>query len=112
MSETTPRAVRRWIITLAVLAAATIAMYAVRSSLDKAHVALVYLLVVLGASAAGGRALGLTVAGLAFLCFDFFFLVPYLTLTIENPLDWLVLFAFLVTSAVAAQLLYRANTTA
>ena len=94
------------------LAAATVAMYLVRSSLDKAHVALVYLLIVLAASAAGGRALGLVVAGLAFLCFDFFFLVPYLTFVIQNPLDWLVLFAFLVTSVVAAQLLYRANATA
>jgi two-component system sensor histidine kinase KdpD len=103
---------RRWAITLLGLAAVTVAMYLVRSSLDKAHVALVYLLVVLAASAAGGRVLGLTVAGLAFLCFDFFFLVPYLTLVIQNPLDWLVLVAFLMTSVVAAQLLYRANATA
>ncbi len=102
----------RWVVTLLVLLAATLGMYLVRGSLDKAHVALVYLLIVLGASAAGGRALGLVVAGLAFLAFDFFFLVPYLTLVIQNPLDWLVLFAFLVTSVVAAQLLYRANATA
>jgi two-component system sensor histidine kinase KdpD len=102
----------RWALMLAILALATIAMYAVRASLDKAHVTLVYLLIVLAASAVGGRALGLTVAALAFLCFDFFFLVPYLTLTISNPLDWLVLVAFLITSAVAAQLLYRANATA
>lgn len=102
----------RWALMLAILVLATIAMYVVRRSLDKAHVTLVYLLIVLAASAAGGRALGLTVAGLAFLCFDFFFLVPYLTLTISNPLDWLVLVAFLITSVVAAQLLYRANATA
>ena len=97
---------------LAVLVAATIGMYFVRASLDKAHVTLVYLLIVLAASAVGGRALGLTVAATSFLCFDFFFLVPYLTLTIANPLDWLVLVTFLVTSVVAAQLLYRANATA
>jgi two-component system sensor histidine kinase KdpD len=102
----------RWALMLAILVLATVAMYVVRSSLDKAHVTLVYLLIVLAASAAGGRALGLTVASLAFLCFDFFFLVPYLTLTISNPLDWLVLVAFLITSVVAAQLLYRANATA
>ena len=97
---------------LGVLVSATLAMYLVRSSLDKAHVALVYLLIVLSASAVGGRALGLAIVALAFLCFDFFFLVPYLTLTIANPLDWLVLVTFLITSIVAAQLLYRANTTA
>jgi two-component system sensor histidine kinase KdpD len=105
-------AVRRWAAMLVVLTVATVAMYAVRGSLDKAHVALVYLLIVLAASSLGGRGLGLTVAGLAFLCFDSFFLVPYHTLTIQNPLDWLVLVAFLVTSVVAAQLLHRANTTA
>lgn len=106
------RVAARWAVTLAVLAAATIGMYLVRAHLDKAHVALVYLLIVLAASAAGGRVLGLTVAAVAFLCFDFFFLVPYLTLVIQNPLDWLVLVAFLVTSVVAAQLLYRATATA
>ena len=97
---------------LAVLLGATAGMYVIRASLDKAHITLVYLLIVLAASAAGGRALGLTVAALSFLCFDFFFLVPYLTLTILNPLDWLVLVAFLITSVVAAQLLHRANATA
>ena len=106
------KAFGRWAIMLGVLVAATVGMYLVRSSLDKAHVTLVYLLIVLAASAVGGRALGLTIAALAFLGFDFFFLVPYLTLTISNPLDWLVLVAFLVTSVVAAQLLYRANATA
>ena len=54
----------------------------------------------------------LTIASLAFLSFDFFFLPPYSTLTITNPLDWLVLVAFLITSIVATQLLYRANATA
>jgi two-component system sensor histidine kinase KdpD len=84
-------------------------MLAVRSSLDKAHVVLVYLLVVLGGSAAGGRVLGITLAGLAFLLFDLLFLPPYHTITVANPLDWLVLVAFLVTSIVATQLLSRAQ---
>jgi two-component system, OmpR family, sensor histidine kinase KdpD len=106
------RVVLQWTAWLGAVLVATFAMYLVRSSLDKVHVTLAFLLLVLGASAAGGRALGLTVAGLGFLCFDFFFLPPYNTLTITNPLDWLVLVAFLVTSAVATQLLYRANATA
>ena len=106
------RTVVRWAAWLGAVLLATFGMYLVRSSLDKVHVTLAFLLLVLGASAAGGRALGLTVAALGFLCFDFFFLPPYNTLTITNPLDWLVLVAFLVTSAVATQLLYRANATA
>jgi len=102
----------RWATWLAVLIVATGGMYLARTALDKAHLALVFLLVVLGASAAGGRILGLTVASLAFLAFDVIFLPPYGRLTVANPLDWLVLVAFLATSVVATQLLYRANATA
>lgn len=92
-----------------VLAATTVALYSARDVLDKAHIALVLLLVVLGASAAGGRALGLVVAGASFFLFDFVFLEPYGSLVISNPFDWLVLVAFLATSVVAAQLLFRAQ---
>lgn len=92
-----------------VLALVTAVMLGVRGSLDKAHVALVLLLVVLGASSAGGRLLGLSLAGLSFLVFNWFFLPPYSTLVISNPLDWLVLVAFLVTGIVAAQLFHLAQ---
>ncbi len=104
-----PPARRAWLLAALALAAATVGMLIVRSSLDKAHVALVYLLIVLGASAVGGRTLGITLAAVAFLLFDFFFLPPYHTLVLRNPIDWLVLFAFLATSIVAAQLLDRAQ---
>lgn len=92
-----------------VLIVTTLALLSVRSRLDTSHVALVLLLAVLGASADGGRTLGLAVAGISFFVFDFLFLPPYNTLVIANPLDWLVLATFLITSIVAAQLLYRAQ---
>lgn len=111
------RAVRRWrwrtwVGWFVLLAAVTVLLLAARSHLDKVHVALAYLLVVLGASAGGGRAVGLGIAGAAFLAFNYLFLPPYYTLVIANPLDWLVLFTFLVVSIVAAQLLARAQATA
>jgi two-component system sensor histidine kinase KdpD len=95
-----------WIAALAVV---TAALVAVRASLGAAHVVLAYLLVVLGASARSGRRLGLTIAVVAFACFNFFFVPPYHTFAVAAPLDWLVLGAFLVTSVVAAQLLARAR---
>jgi K+-sensing histidine kinase KdpD len=98
-----------WALAFLTLTAATLALFAVRDHLGEAHVALVFLLVVLGASAAGGRILGIATALVAFLAFDWFFLPPYNTLLLRNPFDWLVLFVFLVTSVVAAQLLYRAR---
>jgi two-component system sensor histidine kinase KdpD len=84
-------------------------MLAMRPMLEEVHVALILLLVVLGASAAGGRALGLATAAASFVLFDVFFLPPYNTLVVANPFDWIVLFTFFVTSVVAAQLLYRAQ---
>ena len=99
----------RWASWLVVLAIVTGVMYPVRHLLNEAHVALAYLLVVQLGSAREGRSLGLTLAALAFLCFDLFFLPPYGTLLVERPLDWLVLAAFLATSIVAAQLFERAR---
>lgn len=114
MSETTPaprRGVRRreWVSWFVVLGAVTAGMIAVRSRLNQAHITLAYLLVVQGGSARGGRPLGIALAATAFLCFDLFFLPPFGNLTIQDPLNWLVLAAFLVTSILSAQLLYRAQ---
>jgi two-component system sensor histidine kinase KdpD len=94
---------------LLALVAGTAAMLPFRNRLDKAHVALLLLLVPLGGSAAGGRRVGLALAGASFLVFNWFFLPPYHTLVVADPLDWLILLAFLATSAVAAQLLYTAQ---
>ena len=100
-----------WVAWFAGLIVVTLLLLLVRARLDKAHVALVFLLVVLGGSAGGGRGLGISLAVAAFLSFNFFFLRPYLTLVVADPLDWLVLAAFLITSVVAAQLLFRATST-
>src|SRR6185312_443333 len=67
------------------------------------------LLLVQGASARGGRPLGVALAVGSFVCFDLFLLPPYGTLTIQNPLNWLALLAFLATSLISAELLYRAQ---
>jgi K+-sensing histidine kinase KdpD len=98
-----------WTLAFSSLVAAAAILFAFRDDLDKAHVALVFLLVVLASSASGGRVLGVSIAVVAFLIFDWFFLPPYNTLLIRNPLDWVVLVAFLITSFVAAELLYRAR---
>ena len=98
-----------WVVWPGVLGVVTIAMLLIRSRLNEAHVALVYLLVVQVGSARGGRRLGLLLAGGAFLLFDWFFLQPYGTLMVAKSLDWAVLGAFLVTSVVAAQLFERAR---
>ena len=100
---------REWVGWFAVLAAVTAGMVMLRARLNEAHVTLAYLLIVQGGSARGGRPLGISLAAAAFLCFDFFFLPPFGTFVIHDPLNWLVLAAFLGTSILSAQLLYRAQ---
>ncbi|HEU0054858.1 MAG TPA: DUF4118 domain-containing protein, partial [Longimicrobium sp.] len=110
---TTPRERVReaagWAAWIAALGALTAAMVAVRASLDKAHVALAFLLLVLAASARGGRDRGVALAVISFLSFNFFFLPPYGTLAVHRTLDWLVLLSYLAVATVAAQLLHRAR---
>lgn len=93
-----------WTVVAAVV---TVALWAVRSTLDQAHMALSYLMVVLASSAREGRLVGMTLAVLSFLLFNFFLLPPLYTLAIESPLDWWILVTFLITGAVAAELLHR-----
>src|SRR6478735_487431 len=98
-----------WLLAFAALLLVTTVLLLLRGTLGKAHIALAYLLVVLGGSAAGGGLLGVALSGTAFLCFNYLFLPPYSTFVIGDPLDWLVLVAFLLTGIVAAQLLSRAQ---
>jgi len=89
--------------------ACTLALWLLRDRLHQAHLALAYLLVVLGGSAREGRVVGLVMAVVCFLLFNFFLLQPLYSWTIEDPLDWWILVAFLITGTVAAQLLHRAQ---
>src|ERR1019366_4303019 len=98
---------RQWALWFGVLAVATLGLFLLRGRLDKAHFALVFLLVVLGGSAAGGRLLGITLAGAAFIVFDIGFVPPYYTIQVTDPFDWIVLFVFLATGVIAAELLER-----
>ncbi|MHB8839709.1 MAG: sensor histidine kinase [Gemmatimonadaceae bacterium] len=97
-----------WLLWLGTLAALTAAFLPVRGQIDKLNIALSFLLVVLGGSAAGGRALGLTLAGVGYLDFHYFFVERYDSLVMAKPGDWLVLVAFLITSIVSEHLLTRA----
>jgi len=98
-----------WLFWMGTLVVVTVALVWVRGDLNQAHATLIYLLVVLGGSASGGRALGFTLACACFLLIDYFLQTPYDLLSVDKPLDWLVLLAFLVTATVATQLLGRAN---
>ena len=101
--------VRAWLLWSAAFAGVTTLLVAWRDRLDEVHVALTYLLLVLGASVAGSRAMGIGLAAAAFLAFNFLFLAPYGTLRVDDPRDWIVLLAFLGTGVVVAEQVARAK---
>ena len=103
------RTLASWVAWLVVTGLATAVMLAMRASFDQVHVVLVYLLIVLLASASAGRPLGFTLAFLGFILIDYYFQPPYSDWTVGKPLDWAALGAFLVTALVATQLLARAR---
>jgi PAS domain S-box-containing protein len=67
-------------------------------------VALSYLLVVLFVAAIWGRNPAVVASLFALPWFNFFFLPPIYTFTIEDPQNWIALTAFLVTALTAGQL--------
>lgn len=67
-------------------------------------VALALLLTVLGIAAKWGLGEAVVASVAAMLCFNFFFLPPTGTFTIDDPQNWVALTAFLVTAVVASQL--------
>jgi K+-sensing histidine kinase KdpD len=104
------RSFRAWLFWTAVFAVVTATLVFTRGELDHTQVVLICLLVVLGGSASGGgRPLGFGLAFACFLAIDYFLQQPYGSLSVSKPLDWLELIAFLTTSAVATELLGRAN---
>ena len=82
---------------------AVIALYRLLP-VNNTTVALSLLLVVLGVSARWGLAEATVGSIVAMLGFNFFFLPPVGTFTINDPQNWVALAAFLVTAVTASQL--------
>jgi two-component system sensor histidine kinase KdpD len=78
-----------------------------RDKMNSTPVALVLLLIVLFTAAAHGSIPAVAMSIACVLCFNFFFLPPYYTLTVANPQNWIALFAFLATSLIAGSLSAR-----
>jgi two-component system sensor histidine kinase KdpD len=68
-----------------------------------------YLLFVLVIATTWGLPQAIVVSVAATLCFNFFFLPPFRTLTIADPQNWIALMAFLITAVIASELSNRAQ---
>jgi two-component system sensor histidine kinase KdpD len=89
--------------------AATMAIYKLFLPVNNTTVALSLLLVVLGISAWWGLAEATFASVVAMLGFNYYFLPPVRTFTIQDPQNWVALIAFLVTAVTASQLAERAR---
>ncbi len=72
-------------------------------------VALSYLVAILLVSTGWGITEAMIASVVAVLCFNFFFLPPYLEWTIADPQNWVAFVAFLLTAIVTSQLSGRAR---
>jgi two-component system sensor histidine kinase KdpD len=94
------------------MAASTVVMISVREMIDQVHVVLVYLLLILGASASAGRLLAIPMSCAGVLLIDYYFQLPYGYFAAGKTLDWVALASFLLTNFVATHLLARAQSEA
>ncbi|MDX6694594.1 MAG: hypothetical protein QOF02_2197 [Blastocatellia bacterium] len=91
------------------IAAVTALLGPFHRRINSTTVALALLLVVLFTATLRGSGAALLASALAILCFNFFFLPPFYTFTIEDPQNWVALAAFLATAIAAGQLSARAK---
>ncbi|MEQ8221123.1 MAG: DUF4118 domain-containing protein, partial [Candidatus Eremiobacterota bacterium] len=86
---------------------ATGGLWLLKHILEKAHMGLVYLLVVASVAGIAGTRPALFSAVLAFLSWNFFFLHPIFTFTIHDQRDWLLLIVFLIIGIMTGQITGR-----
>ena len=89
--------------------AAILALYRTLLPVNNTTVALTLLLAILGMSAGWGLAEATVASLVAVVGFNYWFLPPVGTLTIQDPQNWVALMAFLVTAVTASQLSARAR---
>ena len=95
---------------IAVLCVAGITLAGVRwLHLNPTSIALAFLLGILGVSASWGLRQSVFMSVIATLAFNYFFLPPIGNFTINDPQNWIALFAFLVTAVTASELSERAR---
>jgi two-component system sensor histidine kinase KdpD len=101
--ETYQRVIVGSAVSLAGLSALTAAMVPDRTHLSSAIPALAFVVPVILGVVVGGFAPGTIGAVLGFLCFDFFFVRPYDTLTVQAATDWLALVVYVAVVLVVAR---------
>jgi len=95
-----------WALWLGLFAVTTVLLQRLIEAPDirVAHGVLVYLVLIIGASRHGGRALSVVMVVLGYLAVDYFYVPPRFTLFSARGLDWLVLGGFVLTGVLVSEL--------
>lgn len=93
----------RWLV-LYVLITLIVGQVAGQPEIRVAHGVLAYLLVIIGASREGGRALSIVMVILCHLTIDWFFVPPLYEFGSTRQLDWLILVGFATAGLLVSQL--------
>lgn len=98
-----------YLLTAAGIAVLTSVLFLLRTYINSTTVGFAYLLLTVFVAILWGSAPALLASVLGVLCFNFFFLPPLHTFTIDDPQNWLALAVFLVTSIAVGQLSAKAK---
>src|SRR5919109_2026812 len=101
-----PRLLARFLVVVALVAATTVVLR-LPPGLGTPIVALLFLLPVVLATTFGGLSAGVVASVLAFLAFNYFFIVPYYSLVVHQTQDLIMLVVFLGVAFAVSQLLGR-----
>jgi two-component system, OmpR family, sensor histidine kinase KdpD len=100
----------KYLVAILIVAGVTALFYILRDVLlDTTLVALLYLIPLGVITAYWGLGPGITAALVAFFALNYFFIQPYYTLTVHQPVDVVILVVFLIVAAVISQLVGRAQ---
>ncbi|PKN97546.1 MAG: hypothetical protein CVU42_15490 [Chloroflexi bacterium HGW-Chloroflexi-4] len=95
--------------TVLIIAAVTILLKVVESTLEIQIIALIYLLPILICTVLWGLTSGILAGLLAFLTFNYFFIQPYFTLMVHQTQDLITLIIFLIVAVVLSQFVGQAR---
>lgn len=99
----------KYLLALVLIALVTLLFFALRDALDTTLVALLYLIPLGIITAYWGLGPGILSALITFLTFNYFFIEPYYTFTVHQPIDVVILIVFLIVAVVISQLVGRAQ---
>jgi two-component system sensor histidine kinase KdpD len=96
--------IRGYIAALAGVALMSVVISLILARIRVENISMLYLIVVMAAAIAFGRGPAIIASLAAFLTFDWFFVQPFSSITVNDPAEWLALLLLLLTAIVTGQL--------